>query len=80
MGIEKRIALGKALRRLREAQNLKPIDVAAEVRVTTGAISQWENGRMAPNVTNLQVLAALFGFESINALLEDAWSGLAAAK
>lgn len=52
--------LGKKLKELRKARNLKQDDIAHLFNVTRGNISNWENGRRNPSVKQLEALAKFY--------------------
>ena len=63
---EIRLARGEAnflskIRQLREAQGLTQQALASRVGVTQATVSDWENGKITPDVVRAVKLADLFG-------------------
>ena len=56
-----RKGLGARLRQARDASGLTQEDVAARLDVAPQTVWQWEDGRVAPMVDRLNVLASLYG-------------------
>ena len=54
-------AVGEYLKRLRIRAKYTQTDVASYIGVTDKAISRWESGAGMPEISNLMVLAKLFG-------------------
>lgn len=61
--------LAHNLKALREALRLNQSEFAKRIFVTQGAVSQWENGRTAPTVDQLRLIADTFSV-SADALLD----------
>ncbi|GAA3730830.1 transcriptional regulator with XRE-family HTH domain [Spinactinospora alkalitolerans] len=55
--------LGKALRRLREAADLKGADVARQLKCVTSRISRIEGGDLVPNRDDLRIMLEMYGVE-----------------
>ena len=55
----------------RERAGKTQTEVARHMEVTTGAISQWENGISAPKIERLKKLAAFYGCTVDELLKED---------
>ncbi len=53
--------LGRRIREAREKLRLRQVDVANALQVTPQAVSKWERGENAPDVTTLVPLAKLLG-------------------
>jgi len=59
--LSKRLLLGKRLRELRRARDLRQQDVAESLKLTASAIGMYERGRRDPDSETLQQLADFFG-------------------
>jgi len=57
-------ALGSRIRERREARGLKQVDVANALQVSAQAVSKWERGENAPDISILLRLAAILGVTS----------------
>lgn len=53
--------LGARIKQLREKRRLRQSDVAAALRISSQAVSKWERGENAPDITVLVALAHLLG-------------------
>ncbi|MBN2351123.1 MAG: helix-turn-helix domain-containing protein [Spirochaetales bacterium] len=53
--------LGKKIKTLRETFHLKQIDIAHALQISPQAVSKWEKGENAPDISLLVPLAKLFG-------------------
>ena len=53
--------LGQRLRERREAQHLTQLEVARALQVSPQAVSKWERGENAPDITLLATLSGLLG-------------------
>ncbi|MGN0179310.1 MAG: helix-turn-helix domain-containing protein [Monoglobaceae bacterium] len=49
------------IKTLRQAANIKQIDLSAQLGVTQGALSGWENGRYEPDSKSILKMAEIFG-------------------
>jgi transcriptional regulator with XRE-family HTH domain len=56
--------LGKRIREKREKRNLKQIDIANALNISSQAVSKWERGENAPDITILLSLAKILGVTS----------------
>jgi class 3 adenylate cyclase len=54
-------ALGKRIREQREKRSLRQVDVANALMVTSQAVSKWERGENAPDISVLPELAKILG-------------------
>ncbi|PCJ63307.1 MAG: hypothetical protein COA79_00435 [Planctomycetota bacterium] len=53
--------LGKRIREQREKRNMKQVDIAHALQISSQAVSKWERGENAPDITILLDLAKLLG-------------------
>lgn len=53
--------LGETIAKLRKSKGLTQAQMAKQIHVTQGAVSQWETGRTAPDVQQMFILAEFFG-------------------
>jgi class 3 adenylate cyclase len=58
------LGLGKRIREKREKRNLKQIDIANALNISSQAVSKWERGENAPDITILLSLAKILGVTS----------------
>lgn len=58
------LGLGKRIREKREKRNLKQIDIANALNISSQAVSKWERGENAPDIMILPSLAKLLGVTS----------------
>lgn len=49
-----------AIRTVRERRGITQTELAAALKVTQGAVSQWEAGKVSPSVATLIAIANLF--------------------
>lgn len=49
------------LKKIRKLHKISQIELAQEIGVTQGAVSQWESGSAKPTLENLVAIARLFG-------------------
>lgn len=49
------------LKKIRKLHHVSQIELAQEVGVTQGAVSQWESGSAKPTLENLVAIAKFFG-------------------
>ena len=63
------MSIGTAIKRLRRDRNITQEQLAEYLGISTGAISQWECDRTAPDITQLPLLANIFDV-SADELLE----------
>lgn len=50
-----------ALKKIRKLHHISQIELAQEIGVTQGAVSQWESGAAKPTLENLIAIAKFFG-------------------
>lgn len=49
------------LKKIRKLHKISQIELAQEIGVTQGAVSQWESGSAKPTLENLVAIARFFG-------------------
>lgn len=49
------------LKKIRKLHHISQIELAQEIGVTQGAVSQWESGSAKPTLENLVAIARFFG-------------------
>lgn len=49
------------LKKIRKLHHISQIELAQEIGVTQGAVSQWESGAAKPTLENLIAIAKFFG-------------------
>lgn len=49
------------LKKIRKLHHISQIELAQEIGVTQGAVSQWESGSAKPTLENLVAIARYFG-------------------
>ena len=54
-------SLGARIKRAREQRGLSQAALAKSLRISTGAVGQWETGRVQPSQTRLDVVASILG-------------------
>lgn len=54
------MTIGTKIKQLRQEQNITQEQLAESLRVTSRAVSQWECGRTAPDISQLPALASIF--------------------
>lgn len=63
------MSIGATIKRPRRERSITQEQLAEYLCIGTGAVSQWECGRTAPDITQLPLLASIFDV-SANELLE----------
>jgi len=53
--------LGDNIARLRKERKMTQEDLAKELNITYQAVSKWENGVSSPDISNLKLIAGIFG-------------------
>lgn len=53
--------LGDNIARLRKERKMTQEDLARELNITYQAVSKWENGVSSPDISNLKLIAGIFG-------------------
>ena len=49
------------IKKIRKLHHISQIELAQEIGVTQGAVSQWESGSAKPTLENLVAIARFFG-------------------
>jgi len=63
--------IGTNIRRLRQERNLSQQALASELKITQGAVSQWEKGATSPDTNQLIALSEFFRVSIEDLLYED---------